>query len=85
MTPSCERLGHPLTSKEDFRAILKLCGGSSRSEVVREILQNELFLECNIWDPASFVEKELSPQPEGELDRVRARLSVAVGAALSAM
>jgi type IV pilus assembly protein PilM len=62
-----------------------ICGASARSEVVREILQKELMLECLTWNPISFLEKELAPQQEAELDLVGSQLGVAVGAALSAM
>jgi type IV pilus assembly protein PilM len=62
-----------------------VCGASARSDVVREILQKELMLECLAWNPISFLEKELAPQQEAELDHVGSQLGVAVGAALSAM
>jgi Tfp pilus assembly PilM family ATPase len=62
-----------------------ICGGSARSDVIREILQNELRLECNTWDPVFSLGKELSPQQDAELEQVGPQLAVAVGAALTAM
>ncbi len=62
-----------------------VCGGSSRSDVVRQILETELMLECTTWDPLSFLEKELSPEQDSELEHVGPQLAVAVGAALGAM
>jgi type IV pilus assembly protein PilM len=62
-----------------------ICGGSARSDIIREILQNELRLECNTWNPAPCLEKELSPQQDAELEYVGPQLAVAVGAALTAM
>jgi type IV pilus assembly protein PilM len=62
-----------------------ICGGSSRSDVVRQILESELMLECSTWDPLSFLDKELSPEQDSELEHVGPQLAVAVGAALGAM
>jgi type IV pilus assembly protein PilM len=86
-------LGRELRASIDFfehehdKAIshVFICGGSARSEVFREILQTELMLECNTWDPSSFLKKHLSDQQAAELEPMGTQLSVAVGAGLSAM
>jgi type IV pilus assembly protein PilM len=62
-----------------------ICGGSARSDVVRQILESELMMECSNWDPVSILAKELSPQQDAELEHVGAQFAVAVGAALGAM
>jgi len=64
---------------------VSICGGSGQSEIIREILQTQLRLECNTWDPVSFLERKLSSQQQEEVERVGPLLAVAVGAALMAM
>ncbi len=62
-----------------------IAGGSARSESILQSLQNELVIECRIWNPTSFMEIALPPQQTAELDQVAPQLGVAVGAALAAL
>ena len=86
-------LGRELRAAVDFfesehdNAIthVSICGGSAQSEIIREILQTRLRLECNTWDPVSFLERKLSSQQQEEVECVGPLLAVAVGAALMAM
>jgi type IV pilus assembly protein PilM len=61
-----------------------LAGASARSELIVQILQGELMIECKPWNPISFLELALPPQQSGEIDQVASQLGVAVGAALAA-
>jgi type IV pilus assembly protein PilM len=60
-----------------------LSGGSARSEHIVQLLQNELAIECRIWNPASFLQLELPPQQEGEMDQVAPQLTAAIGASVT--
>jgi type IV pilus assembly protein PilM len=61
-----------------------LTGASARSELIVQILQGELMIECKPWNPVSFLEFALPAQQAGEIDQVAYQLGVAVGAALAA-
>jgi hypothetical protein len=39
--------------------------------------------ECKTWNPVSFLEVSLPPQPAAELEHVAPQLAVAVGAAVA--
>jgi type IV pilus assembly protein PilM len=56
-------------------------GGSSRSEIILQILQAELMATCKSWNPTSFLQLALPPEKMGEIEQVAPQLSVAVGAA----
>jgi type IV pilus assembly protein PilM len=62
-----------------------LSGGSARSESIVQTLQSEMAIECKTWNPTSFLQMALSPQQCGEVEQVAPQLSVAVGAALTAI
>jgi len=62
-----------------------MTGGSTRSEFVVQILQQELMIETRIWNPTSFLKLELSPQQAGEIEHASAQLAVAVGVAVTAL
>ena len=59
-------------------------GGSSRSELILQMLQSELSAECKTWDPLSFLELALPPQQAAEIENVGPQLAVAIGAAAAA-
>jgi len=61
-----------------------ISGGSSRSELIVQILQTELMVECKLWNPVSSLEATLPPQQAAEIDYVAPQLAVAVGAGLAA-
>jgi type IV pilus assembly protein PilM len=61
-----------------------ISGGSSRSDVLLQMLQTELMVECKPWNPLSFLQLALPPQQAAEVDHVAPQLAVAVGAGVAA-
>jgi type IV pilus assembly protein PilM len=61
-----------------------LSGGSARSDLIVQILQSELAVECKIWNPTSSLQLTLPPQQISELEQVAPQLCVAIGSALAA-
>lgn len=59
-------------------------GGSSRSELIVQMLQTELMLECKSWNPVNSMDVELPPEQTAEIEHVGPQLTVAVGAAIGA-
>jgi type IV pilus assembly protein PilM len=59
-------------------------GASAQSELILQILQTELMVECKAWNPAGPLELML-PTPAAEFEQVAPQLSVAIGAALAAI
>jgi len=62
-----------------------LTGGSAYSEVLVQILQNVLSVECKKWDPTRGLQKELPAEQAAAIEEVSPQLAVAVGAALAAL
>jgi len=62
-----------------------LSGGSSRSEFVVETLRRELMAECRTWNPTTCLKLALSPEQSVEVEHVASQLTVAIGAALTAL
>lgn len=62
-----------------------LSGGSARSDFVLQTLQRELAVECKTWNPVANLQVALPPQQTAELEQVAPQLTVAVGAALTAL
>src|SRR5258708_5304212 len=60
-------------------------GGSARSELIVQLLQTELMVECKPWNPVGFLESGVPPEQAGEIEQVAPQLGVAVGAALAAL
>lgn len=60
-------------------------GASARSELMLQILQGELSIECKTWNPAAGFELQLPAQQAGEFENIAPQLSVAIGAALAAI
>ena len=71
---------HDLTVGQIF-----ISGGTSCSELIRQMLQAELMTACNVWNPATNIQPVLSPQQAAELDAVAPQLTVAIGAAVAAL
>jgi Tfp pilus assembly PilM family ATPase len=86
-------LGRELRASIDFFehqqdrpvAAVYLTGGSTRSEFVVQVLQQELMIETRLWNPTSFLKLELPPQQAAEIELVSPQLAVAVGAAVAAL
>jgi type IV pilus assembly protein PilM len=62
-----------------------LSGASARSELIFQTLQTELMIECRPWDPTSFLQLEIPQQQAEEFSQIAPQLTVAVGAALTAL
>ncbi len=85
-------LGRELRASIDFfehqqdKAVSQVfvSGGTSRSEVIVQMLQTELMVECKPWNPLSFLEVHLPPEQAAEIEQVAPQLAVAVGAAVAA-
>jgi type IV pilus assembly protein PilM len=60
-------------------------GGSARSQFIVNTLQRELLIDCQILNPTSFLQMELTPQQAVEIEQVAPQLTVALGAALAAL
>jgi len=86
-------LGRELRASIDFFehqqdcpvAAVYMTGGSTRSEFVLQVLQQELMIETRTWNPTSFLKLELPPQQAAEIELVSPQLAVAVGAAVAAL
>ena len=86
-------LGRELRASLDFfehqhdRPIAQVyvSGGSARSDFVLQTLQREMTVECRTWNPAASLHLALSPQQAEEVEHVAPQLTVAIGAALTAL
>jgi type IV pilus assembly protein PilM len=61
-----------------------LSGGSTRSEMIIQMLHSELLADCKIWNPTTFLQMALPGQQAVEIDHVGPQLTVAIGTALAA-
>jgi Tfp pilus assembly PilM family ATPase len=59
-------------------------GGSARSEMILQMLHQELLVECKTWNPTGFLQLALPGQQAVEVDHIGPQLTVAVGAGLAA-
>src|ERR1041385_2139904 len=86
-------LGRELRASIDFyehqhdKAVSQvfITGGSSRSEMIVERLQNDLMIECKPLNPVNFLQLDLPPQQTAEIEQIAPQLTVAIGAALAAL
>jgi len=86
-------LGRELRASIDFfdhqqeKAVSQVyvSGAAARSEIILQILQSELFIECKAWNPAAAFELQLPAQQSGEFESVAPQLTVAIGTALAAL
>lgn len=62
-----------------------LSGGSTRSELIMQILQSELMSACVTWNPVAALQLELPPAQKAEIDQVGPQLGVAIGAAVAVL
>ncbi len=89
LEPLVQPLGRELRASIDFFehqqdktvAQVFICGGSARSEIILQALQNELMVPCKSWNPARSLQLGLSPQKMGEVELIAPQLTVALGAA----
>lgn len=86
-------LGRELRASIDFFehqqdrpvSVAYLSGGSTRSDFVIQLLQQELMIEAKTWNPAAFLKLELPPQQASEMEQVAPQLAVAIGAGIAAL
>ena len=62
-----------------------MSGGPTRSDLLLQVLQQELMIEVRTWNPTSFLKLELPPQQAAEIEIVSPQLGVAIGAAVAAL
>jgi type IV pilus assembly protein PilM len=60
-------------------------GGSARSEFIVQTLRREIGIECKTWNPVGGLELALTTAQASEIEQVAPQLSVAIGAALTAI
>lgn len=60
-------------------------GGSARSEFIVQALRREIGVECKTWNPVTGLQLALAPAQSAEIEHVAPQLSVAIGAALTAI
>lgn len=58
--------------------------GTSRSELIVQLLHTELLVECKTWTPTGFLQLALPGQQALEIEHVGPQLTVAIGTALAA-
>ena len=89
--PVISSLGRELRASIDFfehqqdKTVMHVyvCGGTAGSELIRQLLQAELMVECKAWNPASFIEHAMPPQQLADFENVASQLTVAIGAAVA--
>jgi type IV pilus assembly protein PilM len=62
-----------------------LTGGSTRSELIVQVLQNGLMAEAKTWNPTAFLQMDLPPNQAAEIEQLSAQMAVAVGTAVAAL
>ena len=62
-----------------------LTGASAQSEFIVQRLRQDLMIECQMLNPATFLQMQLPPQQMAEIEQVAPQLNVALGAALAAL
>lgn len=60
-------------------------GGSTRSELILQILHAEMFVDCKTWNPLQFLQLALPGQQAVEIEHIGPQLTVAIGAAMAAL
>jgi type IV pilus assembly protein PilM len=86
-------LGRELRASLDFfehqadRAVSQvyISGGSSRSEMILQMLRSEMIVECKTWNPTAFLQLTLPGQQAVDIEHSGSQLTVAIGAALAAI
>jgi type IV pilus assembly protein PilM len=62
-----------------------VCGGTSRSDCIMQLLQAELMVECKPWNPLASIQLDLPPEQAAEIQHIAPQLAVATGAAIAAI
>ena len=62
-----------------------VAGGSALSELILQALQTEMMVECRTWNPAETLHLALSSEQTEEFSQVASQLTVALGAAFTAL
>jgi type IV pilus assembly protein PilM len=87
ISPLCHELSnsiHFFEQQQDKKVSeVYVSGGSARSAFIIEILQSELGLPCESWDPTRSLKLDLSPAQSSSLKQEGPQLTVAIGAALA--
>jgi type IV pilus assembly protein PilM len=86
-------LGRELRASMDFyehqndRPVTRayVSGGAARSELILQLLQQELMTECKPWNPTGFLQISVPPQQAAELEQISPQLAVAVGTAMATL
>ncbi len=89
LQPLIAPLGRELRASMDFfehqceKTVAKtlVSGGAARSEFILQLMQTELGVPCQAWNPTAAVKLSLSPQQMTEVEQVAGQLAVALGAA----
>lgn len=58
-----------------------VAGGSAKSDLIVQTLQEMLALPCKRWNPTAFLERKLPSQKAGEIEKDALQLATAIGAA----
>jgi type IV pilus assembly protein PilM len=56
-------------------------GGSARSDLILQVLQEQMAVACQKWDPTTFLQTELPPEKAQNLPNESPQLAAAIGAA----
>jgi len=86
------QLGRELRASLDFfehqydRPVTQVyaSGATARSEMILQMLNSELLIECKPWNPTGFLQLALPGQQAVEIEHVGPQLTVAIGTALAA-
>ncbi len=86
-------LGRELRASIDFfehqqdKAVSQvfISGATARSELIVQMLQAELLVECKPWNAVGFLELALPPEQTAEIDQMGPQLTVAVGTAIAGL
>jgi len=71
--------------QETTLPMVYVSGGSARSEFIVQTLRREIAIECKTWNPLAGLQMALPPAQAPEVEHVAPQLSVAIGAALTAI
>jgi type IV pilus assembly protein PilM len=71
--------------QEQTLPMVYVSGGSARSEFIVATLRREIGVECKTWNPLAGLQLALTPAQATEIEQVAPQLSVAIGAALTAI
>lgn len=61
-----------------------ISGGTAQSDIILQVLQEDLIVDCKRWNPTASLQLALPGQQAVEIEHVGVQLTVAIGAALAA-